>query len=224
MANEPLWTEIVGTVKDVKINSLSEAAPPMIYVPFGRIADWLPSQARPGLSMFLQVSGRQDLPSLAAELHQKVPSNFVVDGIFRQQQLINDTLIRERLLANVSSIFGVLALVLAGSGLYGIMSYLVVQRRYELAIRMAMGAEPHAIMVLVLEDSAKVVIPGIVVGLIASRFASSWARTLLYGLAPDDTGTLLTASALLLGGLLVASFIPAFRAAKTDPMSALRDE
>ncbi len=221
-ANEPLWTEIVGIVKDVKVSNLREAAPPMIYVPFSQITDWLPPQAHPDLSMFLQVSGRQALPILSAELRKL--SSFKVDGIFRQQQLIDDTLIRERLLADVAIVFGILALLLAGSGLYGIMSYLVVQRRYELGIRMALGAQPRSIMALVLKDSATVVVPGIALGFIASRFASSWARTLLYGLAPNDTGTFITASVFLFACLLIAAMIPAFRAANADPMIALRNE
>ena len=224
LANEPVWTEIVGIVNDVKVNNLREAAPPMIYIPYGRITDWLPQQARPGLSMFLQVSGQQDVPALSAELHQKFLSSFVIDKVFRQQQLINDTLFRERLVANLASVFAVLALVLASSGLYGIMSYLVAQRRQEFGIRIAMGAEPRAIMALVVRDSATLVVPGIILGLIASRCASSWARVLLYGLAPDDTGTFLAASVFLVAGLLIAALVPAFRAANADPMIALRNE
>jgi predicted permease len=222
MANDPLWTEIVGVVEDVKVNSLRNAPPPMIYVPFGQISDWLPPQA--GLSLFLQVSGRQNLRALSAELRRRLPSSFVVEGIFRQQQLINDTLVRERLLANVANVFGVLAFVLATAGLYGIMSYLVAQRRQELGIRMAMGAEPSSIMTLVIKESTRVVVPGIILGLIASRLASSWVRTWLYGLAPDDAGTFLAASICLIAGLLGAAVIPAFRAAKENPMIALRKE
>jgi ABC-type lipoprotein release transport system permease subunit len=95
------------------------------------------------------------LRALSAELRQRLPSSFVVEGIFRQQQLINDTLVRERLLANVANVFGVLAFVLATAGLYGIMSYLVAQRRQELGIRMAMGAEPSSIMTLVIKESTR---------------------------------------------------------------------
>lgn len=224
MANEPVWTEIVGIVDDVKVNSLREAAPPMVYVPYGHITDWLPRQASPGRSMLLQVRGQQDVTSLSAELRRKIPSGFVVDGVFRQQQLVNDTLVRERLLANTASGFGALALTLAGVGLHGVMSYMVVQRRHELGIRMAMGAEPRTIMALVLRESAKVLIPGIILGLIGARLASHWVRALLYGLAPDDPTIFLAASILLLAGLLLAAVIPAIRAANADPMIALRNE
>jgi predicted permease len=224
MANDPVWTEVVGIVRDVKVNSLREDAPPMVYIPYSQIMAWIPPQGRPAVSMFLQVRGHQDVSSLTSDLHQKGGERFTIGEVFRQRQLIGDTVVRERLLANVASLFGALALLLAGSGLYGIMSYAIVQRRKELGVRMALGAEPRAILALVLRDSAAIVGPGIILGAVISGLVSHGTRALLYGLAPNDTATFLASSLLLLSASLIAAFIPAWRAAKADPMIALRHE
>jgi predicted permease len=223
LANAPIWTGIVGIVKDAKFSGLRENPPPMIYVPYGRIAEWIPPQGR-GLLMFLQVRGHQTPASLAADLRREIGQRFTIGEVSRQQQLIDDTLVRERLLASVAGLFGGLALLLAALGLYGIMSYAVVQRRQELGIRMALGAAPKAILGLMLRDSATVVGLGTIVGILAAAYSTHLARALLFGLAPNDPTTFITASVVLLAASLVAAFIPAYRAAETDPMIALRHE
>jgi predicted permease len=189
LANAPAWTEIVGIVRDIKVNSVRENPPPMLYIPYARITEWTPPQGRPGASFFLEVRGQQNVSSLAATLHQALGSRFTVDTVERQQQLISDTLVRERLLADVASLFGGLALLLAALGFYGIVSYSVVQRQGELGVRMALGADPRAILALILRDSAKVVGAGVALGVIVSVLAGRWIGALLYGLAPNDTGT-----------------------------------
>jgi ABC-type antimicrobial peptide transport system permease subunit len=224
LANAPLWTEIAGIVQDAKYNNLRETPPPMIYIPYDRIKDWLVPQSHPGMSMFLQVRGRQSAVSLAANLRGEVGQQFTIDAVTRQQQLIDDTLVRERLLASVGSFFGGLALLLAALGLYGITSYAVVQRRQELGIRMALGAAPRAILGLMLRDSAMIVGLGMIVGILAAVFSTHLARASLFGLAPNDPETLIIASVLLIVTSLTAAFIPAYRAAATDPMIALRHE
>jgi predicted permease len=224
LANAPAWTEIVGIVRDVKVNSVREIAPPMLYIPYARSADWTPPEGLPGVSFFLEVRGQQDLGSLATTLRQTLGSRFTVDTISRQQQLITDTLVRERLLANVAGLFGGLALLLAGLGVYGIVSYPVVQRRQELGVRMALGADAGAILTLILRDAAAVVGAGMLLGLIVSVLASRWVGALLYGLAPNDTGTIFAACLVLLAVSLLAAFIPAYRAVKVDPLMALRHE
>ncbi|MGA8030032.1 MAG: ABC transporter permease [Bryobacteraceae bacterium] len=223
LANAPVWTEIVGIVKDAKYNRLRENPPPMIYVPYGRIKDWIPPQGR-GLLMFLQVRGHQSAASLAADLRREIGQQFTIGEISTQQQLIEDTLVRERLLASVGSVFGGLALLLAALGLYGIMNYAVVQRRQELGIRMALGAAPKAILGLMLRDSAGVVGVGTIVGILAAAFTTHLARALLFGLAPNDPTTLIAASLVLFAASIAAALIPAYRAAETDPMIALHHE
>jgi predicted permease len=223
LANAPVWTEIVGVVQDAKYGSLRENPPPMIYVPYGRIRDWIPPQG-PGLLGFLQVRGHQSPGSLAADLRAQIGQQFTIGEVSRQQQLIDDTLVRERLLASVASLFGGLALLLAALGLYGIMSYAVVQRRQELGLRMALGAAPKTILYLMLRDSATIVSLGAIAGILAAALSTHLARALLFGLAPNDPTTFIAASVLLLAASLAAAFIPAYRAAETDPMIALRHE
>ncbi len=224
MANDPLWTEIVGIVKDAKYSSLHENPSPMIFVPYGRITEWIPPEGRPGESMFLQVQGHQSPSSLAADLRRGIGQQFTIGEVVRQQQLIDDSLVRERLLASVASLFGGLALLLAALGLYGIMSYAVVQRRQEIGIRMALGAAPKTILALMLHDSAWIVGLGTLIGIVAAAFSAHLARALLFGLAPDDPTTFIIASVILLTASLAAAFVPAYRAAETDPMNSLRHE
>ncbi len=224
LANTPLWTEIIGIVKDAKVSSVRENPPPMIYVPYGQIADWIRPQGHPGESMFLQLRGHETPASLAADLRRELGHKFTIGEVSRQQQLIDDTLVRERLLASVASLFGGLALLVAALGLYGIMNYAVVQRRQELGIRMALGASPKMILSLMLRDSAVIVGLGTLVGILAAAFSTHFIRALLFGLAPNDPTTFIAAGVVLLATSLAAAFIPAYKAAETDPIRALRHE
>lgn len=224
LANAPAWNEIVGIVQDAKYDSLRQGAPPMLYVPYGRIADWMPPQSRPGEAMFLQVEGRANTSSLAQDLRREFGTRFTFGETLGQQQLIDDTLVRERLLASVASLFGGLALLLAALGLYAVVSYAVVQRKQEIAIRIALGASRAAIFGLMLRDLLGMVAVGMVAGILAAAFGGQLARALLFGLAPDDPMTFVFAAALLLGASVVAAAVPVYRAATTDPMTALRYE
>ncbi len=224
LANAPVWTEIVGVVKDAKYDSLRESPPPMIYIPYSRITDWIPPQGHPGESMFLQVRGRLDAVSLAADLRSDIGQQFTIGEVSRQRRVIDDTLVRERLLATVGNLFGGLTLALAALGLYGIVSYAVVRRRQELGIRMALGAAANAILRLMLGESAVTVAAGAIVGILAAAFTTHLAGALLFGLAPNDPTTFVVAFPLLLSVSFAAAFLPAYRAAKTDPLIALRHE
>lgn len=224
LANAPIWTEVVGVVEDAKYNSLRENPPPMMYVPYGRMTEWISPQAHSGDSMFLQVRGHQGPASLASDLRRDIGQRFKIGEVFRQRQLINDTLVRERLLSTLASLFGGLALLMAVLGLYGIVSYAAIQRRQELGIRMALGAAPAAIVGLMLRESARIVGVGIIVGTLTAAFSTRLARALLFRLGPNDAMTFVAACILLLAASMTAAFIPAYRAAETDPMITLRQE
>ena len=224
LADSPLWTEIVGIVRDAKFANLRDAASPTIYVPYGRMPSWLSAQGHAGFAMSLQIRGRQEPSTLFAALRREAGPRFRVGAVAQQQQLIEDTLTRERLIAGVASLAGALSLLLATLGLYGVMNYAVVQRRKEIGIRMALGAAPLKILVLISRESAAVVIAGIGTGVVMAAFGTRLAKAMLYGLAPDAPAAFVSAALILLTASLIAALVPAYKAATTDPMITLRNE
>jgi ABC-type antimicrobial peptide transport system permease subunit len=139
-------------------------------------------------------------------------------------QQVNDSIIQERLLAQLSGFFGFLALLLALVGLYGTVSYLVAQRQKEFGIRMALGAKPASILRLIMRDVFSVVAVGLLAGIAASLAATRLLQQLLFGIGPRDTVTLVVAAATLSIVASVAGYLPGRRATKVDPMIALRYE
>ena len=124
----------------------------------------------------------------------------------------------------LTSGFGILALILASVGIYGVMAYSVAQRTNEFGIRLALGAAPSKLMAIVLGESSWVSGAGVVVGLGAAFLLTRWVKSMLYGIARYEPFTLLSAAILLMAVALGASWIPALRASKMDPMRALRSE
>jgi ABC-type antimicrobial peptide transport system permease subunit len=127
-------------------------------------------------------------------------------------------------MAVLSGLFGLLAAVLAMLGLYGVISYVAARRRNEVGIRMALGAQRHEVMGMFLRDAARLVVAGVAIGTVASLLTMRAAASLLFGLKSYDPVTLSLAAVLLAGIAALASFLPARRVAKLDPMIALRDE
>ncbi len=215
------WIEIVGVAQDTKLDSLRESAPMTIYYPY--------MQAPPLLlgRMSLEVKSRRGVAALATVLRREAAAAspaFVLIGVTTQTRLIDETLFRERLLATVAGFFGGLALVLAAIGLYGTVSYTVTQRTQEIGIRMALGATRHDVMHMVMRRTAALVAAGSVAGLAGAAAAARLVASLLFGVTPRDPVTLLLSVAVLLAAALGAAFVPARRAARTDPMMALRYE
>ena len=136
--------------------------------------------------------------------------------------MIENSLLRERLLATLSGFFGVLALVLASIGLYGILSYGVASRTNEIGIRMALGANRRDVLWLVLREALLLVLAGIAVGLPVIFMTARFIATLLYGLPPTDAGSLSLAAILLVLVAMLAGYWPARRATRIDPLVALR--
>ena len=137
---------------------------------------------------------------------------------------LDDNLARERVLATLSAFFGALALLLAMIGLYGALSYLVTQRQPEFGIRLALGAPPNSILRLVLKDLFFVLGGGILAGVVISFSAIGFLEKMLFGLAPRDPFTTISAVVLLSVVALAAAYLPARRAMRTDPLVALRYE
>jgi ABC-type antimicrobial peptide transport system permease subunit len=140
------------------------------------------------------------------------------------KQQADDSVIQEHLMAVLSGFFGGLALLLTAIGLYGVMAYVVTQRTHEIGIRMALGAQRRSILRLVMLDAAIVLIAGVAAGLLGSIWITRLVKGLLFGLTRNDPLTLALAIAALVAVALVASYVPARRAMRVDPMVALKYE
>jgi putative ABC transport system permease protein len=157
--------------------------------------------------------------ALAREVH---PTSVV--SIRTMQSQVSDSLLRERLMATLSGVFGGLAALLATVGLYGVMSYMVARRRNEIGIRMALGAARGDVVRMVLREAGVLLASGLLFGTALAIAAGRAAATLLFGLRPGDPATLAMAA----GGLglvaMLASYLPALRASRLEPTEALREE
>jgi len=211
--------EIVGVVPDTRYNDLRSETPPMTFAP----ATQFPAQGPWGMVMIRSDAASAVLTAAVrrtiAEKHPDVVMEFT-----NFQQQIRDGLIEERLMAMLSGFFGMLALLLTTVGFYGVISYIVLNRRNEIGIRMTLGASRGNVVGIVLRQTLLLLVPGIMAGVILSLAAARSAGSLLYGLQPTDVLTFIGASALLIAVALLASFMPAQRASRVSPMEALRCE
>jgi putative ABC transport system permease protein len=215
---DPTPLKIVGVVEDAVYRSVREAVPPTMYWPVAQ-------QARPSVSMALMVRARpSDIAALsrqATEAVTRVNANLVTT-VRPFSEIVTAALARERLVARLGSIFGVLALVLAALGLYGVTSYAVTRRYTEMGIRMALGTSPAALVRLVLSRVAGLLVCGIAIGTVIAWWAMPFTRALLYDVGPHDVSTISGAVLVLLAVAGVAAWLPARRASRIDPALVLR--
>ena len=214
----PLY-EIVGVSEDSKFQDMHED-----FLPFA----YFPAAQQEGPSPDDQILIRSSLPlsSLLASLKQTIGSiNPGIDlefKVFRTQ--IHGSLVQDELMATLSGFFGFLAVLLAAIGLYGVISYMVVQRTREIGIRMAIGAEGGHVVAMIMSEAGILTSIGLVVGAGLALAVAQVAKSFLFGLKPRDPLTLAAAVVTLSTVAALASFLPAYRASKLDPMLALRDE
>ena len=211
--------EVVGIVRDAKYRSLREEIHPTVFFPATQAPDLLLADA-----FELRTAVRPT--ALISSVQAAVASvNFGISLEFHTlAQQVSDSMVQERLLAQLSGFFGSLALLLAVIGLYGTVSYIVVQRQAEFGIRMALGADPGSILRLTMRDVFSVVAVGLLAGVAISVAATRLLQQLLFRIGPRDTVTLVVAVAALSIVALVACYIPARRAMRVDPIAALRYE
>jgi predicted permease len=212
--------EIVGVVADSKNNRLRGETARRFYVPFFHPIE-LSTRA------VFEIRYRGEGTAVAASVRQAVrDTDAALDPLNIQTipALIDRGLIRDRLTARLSSFFGSLALLLACIGLYGVLSYTVSQRTSELGVRMALGAQRGNVLWLILREALTVTVIGAVVGLGIALATARVLASLLFGLTAHDPVTLIGAAAVLLAVATLAASFPAWRAARTDPMTALRYE
>jgi putative ABC transport system permease protein len=211
--------EIVGVIQDTKYFDLRDEAPPISYAPAAQYPD-----RRMWSGMYIRSSAPP--ASLISALKRRLgPSHPEMAMEFRPfQDQIEDGLIPERLMAALSGFFGALAALLATIGLYGLMAYVMVRRRNEIGIRMALGAGRGSVIGLVMKDAALLVMTGIAVGLVCGLALARTAASLLFGLSSYDALTFGGAALLLATVAALGSYLPAHRASRLDPMTALRYE
>ena len=212
--------EIVGLVHDAKYFLLRRETPRMVFVPF--------MQSPLGLDrMYVEVRTAANLVALAATVRREIQSiarDVPIAAIRTQEQQLDTVLIQERLLATISGFFSLLALVLTCIGLYGIMSYSVARRTNEIGVRVALGAAYHDVLWLILRDSVVLLVIGVAVGLIGAQASTRLIAKILFGLQPNDPVTIAEGVLLLFAVAIFAGWLPAGRAARVDPMNALRYE
>ena len=213
--------EIIGVVTDSKQGSMSERPAPVVYFPFLQIPPTLIGQ------MTLEVRTAAEPAAMTATVRKEllaVEKSLPIFGVKTLTQQVQDSLVEQRMVAMLTTLFGLLALLLAAVGLYGMISYSVARRTSEIGIRMALGAQRGDVTRLVLRDTMVVVSVGVAFGLAGALAAGRVVSSLLFGLAPTDLAAFAAATLLLAGVAAVVSYVPARRASRVDPMVALRHE
>jgi predicted permease len=210
--------EVVGVVRDVKYDSVRDAAPPTMFVPY--------PQTRVGGGVFeVRTHGSPGaVTGGVREAVRQMDQNLPLMDVSTQLEQIEQRFGQEKLFAQAYTLFGGLALLLAAIGLFGLMSYNVSRRTNEIGIRMALGAQSGDVLRLVLRESMILVAVGVVVGLAIALSAGHLITTLLYGLAATDALSIVVAVLVMVTVSAVAGYIPALRASRVDPMEALHYE
>jgi predicted permease len=215
---KPSWTTVVGVIADARTESLAESSVPQIYVSV--------YQDRPkDLAIFLR--GRLDSAATPAELREQIQlinPELPVFGARMLKDVVTASLSERRFSMEMVGLFALTALLLAGLGIYGVISYLVSERTHEIGIRLALGAQSRNILRMVLRQGLGLAIAGAAVGLVCALIVSHLMAGLLYGVRPTDPLTFAGVALLLIGVALLACYIPARRAIRVDPLVALRHD
>jgi predicted permease len=209
-----VW-EIIGVAGDAKYNSLRREVHPTVYVPVtsGPVHFELRTASNPAAFI-----------AAVREAVNDTDSNLPIFDVRTQSQLVDDLLTQERVIAILASFFGLLALLLACMGLYGLLSYEVVRRTREIGIRIALGAERRDVLYGIAGQGLRVTAIGLAAGIAGGVAATRFLSSLLFGLQPNDPATVTGVSLILIAAALLGCYIPARRATKVDPMVALRYE
>ncbi|MBA3296212.1 MAG: ABC transporter permease [Acidobacteria bacterium] len=211
--------QVIGLVKDTKYQDLREDFMPIAYFAAAQETD---------IGPFLDLVVRSDMPlasitpTLTRAIRDAAPGATVAYETL--STYVRDSLVTERLMASLSGFFGILAMLIATIGLYGVMSYMVSRRKVEIGIRMALGADPRSVVRMVLGESGTLLALGVVIGTVLAAVASRWAASLLFGLESWDPASFAVAGAALALVSLAAAWIPARRASRLAPTIALRED
>jgi putative ABC transport system permease protein len=211
-------TEVIGVVADVKNDDLDEAPDPTAYFPFSQ---------NPRFTMSLVIRSKQDPTLLASAVRselQMLDPNLPVSNVKTLGEMISERISPKRLMTYILAVFGLIALLLASVGIYGVMSYAVTQRTQEIGVRMALGAQAADVLKLVIKNGMTMALVGVAIGLAGAYALTRLLANLLFKVAPTDLLTFAFVTGALIVVALIACYIPARRATKVDPLVALRYE
>jgi predicted permease len=218
-SNKKEPVEIVGIVKNGKYADLREKSQEFVFCPYSQCAG---SGAK---TFYVRTSqGPETVASALRQAVHEIDSDLPVSEMKTMERQIDDSVFTERIISGLSAFFGLLATLLAAIGLYGVMSYTVTQRTREIGIRMALGADRRSVLKLVLSEVAVLIGIGVAIALPVSYPLAKLTQSLLFGVPTHDPSVLAGATCLLALVALLAGYIPAERAARVDPLTALRQD
>jgi len=211
------WREIVGVVGDIRHQRLSEESRPAYFVPY---AQGLISP----LSLVVRTNNTTGIvEDIRRTLARKDPELALYD-VRTMDEYVATSVATPRFQTLLLALFAAVGLTLTAIGLYGVMAYGVAQRTREFGIRLALGARPAEVLGLVLRSALALIAAGLIVGVVAGAFATRLLASALYGVSPLDPATFAAVAAMLIAVALVASYVPARRATRVDPIAAIRSE
>jgi len=216
-SNEP-WHTVIGVAGETRNQNLRKLGRNSVYLPLGEFAfASLAYLVRTG-------NGLADPANSLRTRLREIDRSVAVSRVINLENVVAQSIWQERFFSTIIAVFAALALLLAVVGLYGVMAYTVSQRTHEMGIRMALGASAGQIRRMVLLQSGRLLATGLVLGTVAAASLTRLVQSQLYGVSPTDPSTFAAVTALLAAAALLASYLPARKATKVDPMLALRQE
>jgi putative ABC transport system permease protein len=220
--------KIVGIVQDVKQFSLTIPAEPEAYVPYQQLSSriypgWTEARVHKSIIIGTHADPKALMHSMRRIISELAPESAIF-GITTVERTVSQSATDWRFLSHILELFAAIALLLAVIGIYGVISYSIRERRHELGLRMALGAQPSQVLRLVLRQAMVLCVTGVAIGLVSSFAATPLLAEFLYGVKAHDMLTVVLVSLFMMGVTFVASYVPARHATKIDPMRTLRHE
>jgi putative ABC transport system permease protein len=212
------WREIVGVVSDVKFNGIANETPMQAYLPLTQT---------PQRSLSLVVRSAADPTTLAPAVEgivRDLDRNLPLFEVRTMEAMLSASMARERMSMLIFAVFAVVALTLASVGLYGVVAHGVTERTHEIGVRMALGADARHVLGLVVRQGLSMALVGTAIGVAGAVALSRWIEALLFGVSATDPATFAVVVGTLLAVAAIACYIPAWRATRVDPTTALRAE